>query len=143
MIRTHENLSIIVREKTKESNEYKFLIRDGAYSYEAYHTQNGFEFFLDSRNIDLELVEERYSDDYGKVQFYKSNSVIKDILFWILEEVPSNAIQFTGLSNGSLVDCYYLHTENGSEIYRQNLNAKEVYNPMPINEHIAFQRVNG
>lgn len=136
-------LTIIVREKTKHNGDYKYLITSGAYSYTAYHTQKGFDFFLKSRNLKLQLVEERQTEELGKVQVFKTDNVIVEKSFWRMEEVPKNAIRFTGLSNGSLVDCYYLHTSNGSEVYRPNPNAKEVYKPMPIDEHIAFQRIYG
>ena len=60
-----------------------------------------------------------------------------------MEEIPEDAIKFKGLSNGSLVDCYYIHTEKGSDIYKPNSNAKDVYKPLPLKEHIEFQRING
>jgi hypothetical protein len=70
--------------------------------------------------------------------YIDKNKTIENKYFWALDELPSDAKQYTGLSNGSLVDCYY--TEDC--IYRPNPNAKEVYNPLPISEHIAFMRIN-
>lgn len=59
--------------------------------------------------------------------------------FWSLDEVPSGAKPFLGLSNGSIVTCYFVNDGRTISIYRPNPNAKEVYNPLSLREHIAHQ----
>lgn len=137
------NLQVIVYERPQEEHGYKYLIRKGFYSYDAYKTDEGFEFFLNSRNLELVFKEEFENEEKGIVKIYDVIGSVDERLFWSMEEIPEEAEVFTGLSNGSLVECYYLHTGNGSVIYRPNPNAKEVYKPLPIDEHIAFQSVYG
>lgn len=146
----YENLTVYKYDKARNDGVqggYKYLIQEyGFRPYTAYRTDKGFNDWLERSNLTLEHIETNsleYEDETSIVEIYKAHGTIKDSLFWDKEQLPENANQFKGLSNGSLVDCYYIHTENGSEVYRPNPNAKEVYRPLPINEHIEFQRVYG
>lgn len=142
-----ENMIVVQFEKARNNNiqgSYKYLIKDKGYkSYMAYKTNKGFNFFLKSRNLQLELIEERYSKDLGKIKEYKIIGTIQEKMFWSMKEIPKETKTFKGLSNGKLVDCFYQHVNNGSIIYKPNPNAKEVYKPMPINEHVKFQALYG
>ena len=135
-------LSIIIREKV-EGSEYKYLIKKGMYAYTAFHTEKGFNQFLEIANIKLNEPRIIESEKHGKLYSYLIDSEIDEILFWELEEVPKEAKKFKGLSNGSYVDCYYIHTENGAKIFRPNPNAKEVYKPLSLDEHIKYSKING
>lgn len=150
MIRTYENLTVYKYDKARNDSVqggYKYLIQDYGFTpYAAYKTDKGFNDWLNRSNLKLEHIETNSLEIDGElmtVDIYKAYGKIVDSLFWDMEQIPENAIKFKGLSNGSLVDCYYIHTENGSEIYRPNPNAKEVYKPLPIDKHIEFQKVNG
>ncbi len=57
-----------------------------------------------------------------------------------LDQLPEGARPFFGLSNGSIVTCYFVNDGETIHIYRPNPNSKEVYHPLPIKEHIAHQR---
>lgn len=149
-MRTYENLTIFEYDKARNDHVqggYKYLITShGLMPYTAFRTDKGFNDWLKRSNLTLEHIDTNkieQEDETITVKMYKANGTIKEFSFWNMEQVPTNAIQFKGFSNGSLVDCYYIHTENGSEIYRPNPNAKEVYKPLSINEHIEHQRVNG
>lgn len=138
-------LSITIREKV-QSHEYKYLISKGVHSYRAYNTERGFLNFLKVGNIQLDKYEPRVYDtkEYGKVLDYYINDVeIEEKSFWHQEDIPKNAIQFKDLCNGSYVDCYYVHSENKSEIFKPNPNAKDVYIPLSLEEHLEYSRVNG
>lgn len=137
------DLQVIAYESPQSDHGYKYLIRKNVYSYDAYRTNEGFAFFIESRNLELVFVEEYYSEEKGLVKIYDVIGTVQEELFWSMDEIPEDAEVFTGLSNGSLVECYYLHTNNGSIIYRPNPNAKEVYQPLPLDEHLAFQRIYG
>ena len=150
MIRNYENLTVIEYDKARNNSVqggYKYLIQgDCLIGYEAFRTDKGFNDWLQRSNLTLEHIETNSLEQDRETmtaKIYKAKGSITDSLIWSMEEIPENATQFTGLSNGSLVDCYYTHTENGSEVYRPNPNAKEIYKPLSIDKHIEFQSVNG
>lgn len=68
---------------------------------------------------------------------------INDASFWKLEQVPETAKPIKALCNGFIVDCYYTINNNIVVFYRPNPNAKNVYKPLDIKEHIYFQHTNG
>lgn len=140
------NLSVIAYEKARNNQHqggYKYLIRSNWGAYTAYKTDAGFKFFLESRNLKLTKTNEMYDDELGKISTYDVIGEVVERSFWDISEIPEGAKPFTGLSNGSLVECYYYHVEGGSIIFRPNPNAHGVYQPMPIDEHIEFQKVYG
>ena len=129
MINKHENITVIEYDKARNDNVqggYKYLIRGNAFTpFTAYKTDKGFNDWLQRANLTIEHIETNSLERDGETttaKIYKAHGIITDSLFWDMEELPKNAIQFKGLSNGSLVDCYYIHTENGSKIYRPNPN---------------------
>lgn len=136
--------SIIVENPSAQYHGgYSYLVRDQHFAYTAFKTEKGYNRFLEIANVKPELKEENNHPQFGLCQVYNLIGEITEILFWNLSQLPEGAITFKGGSNGGLVDCYYLHTENGSEIYRPNPNAKEVYHPLPLDEHLAFMKING
>ena len=81
--------------------------------------------------------------EHGKVQWFAAENIeIQEKLFWKMEEIPENAVKYTDLSNGSLVDCYYTNEDNIYTVYRPNSNAKEVYKPMELKQHIEYILIN-
>lgn len=134
-------ITVMAYEQPQDDHGYKYLIKkDYRLGFGAYKTDAGFKFWLKSRNVQLRRTEVINHPLKGIIKIYNVIGEVVEESFWHLSDIPLDAVRFTGLSNGSLVDCYYLHTDNGSIIYRPNPNAKEVYNPMPIDEHIEFQR---
>lgn len=61
----------------------------------------------------------------------------------ISPERLSKAKWFKGLSNGSIVDNLYVDEGDEVRIYRCNPNSKEFYHPMPLEEHIEWERIHG
>ena len=70
--------------------------------------------------------------------FISTNIILKEESFWNVSDIPDNASLYKDLSNGSLVDCYYTWEENIYTVYRPNPNAKNVYKPMEIEQHIHY-----
>ena len=64
-------------------------------------------------------------------------------VYGISPENLKKATKFKALSNGSIVDCYYVNDGNRIRVFRCNPNYPEFYNPLPLAEHIAFQKENG
>ncbi|GGJ57338.1 hypothetical protein [Virgibacillus salexigens] len=134
------NLTVIAYEKPlQEKMNYKYLIKSSGFqSYTAYKTDKGFQFFLESRNLQLKLVDEIYNENTGMTRIYNVIGEVQEESFWHIKDIPQEAIAYKDLSNGSIVACYYLHNINGATIYRPNPNAKEVYDPMPLDDTWNF-----
>lgn len=69
----------------------------------------------------------------------------KDIhqAYSISQENLTKATKFKCLSNGSIVDAYFLNDGQRIKIYRCNPNARDFYKPLTTEEHIKFQREYG
>lgn len=63
--------------------------------------------------------------------------------FSITKKNLEHAKKFKCLSNGSIVDGYFTNDGDTIKIYRCNPNAKDFYNPLPLEEHINYQRNHG
>jgi hypothetical protein len=73
------------------------------------------------------------------------NNCWKDIhqAYSISQENLAKATKFKFLSNGSLVDGYFLNDGQRIKIYRCNPNARDFYKPLSTEERINFQRKYG
>lgn len=130
-------LSIIYTE-TEQDCGYHYIIQQNCQSFSAYKTKKWFDDFIERHNIEL-TISDQYKDKYNKqVIIYKSDRTINNSYFTAISQVPTDAIKYTDLCNGSLVDCYYTH----DAIYRPNPNCKNIYIPLEIKEHIAFRNIN-
>ena len=124
-------------------NQYKHILIKGVYSYTAFRTDKGLNDFIKRTGTDFIKQNEAITADHGKVQWFAAENIeIQEKLFWRMEEIPENAVKHTDLSNGSLVDCYYTNENNVYTQYRPNCNAKEVYKPMGLKQHIEYILIN-
>ncbi|WPQ59913.1 hypothetical protein [Paenibacillus polymyxa] len=138
-------ISVVERPDSKQHEGYKYLIKasGSVIGYNAFKTENGYNQWLERSNLKLVHTEDKPDTPYGLIQIFHAIGTIEEKLFWSLSEISADAVKYKDFSNGSLVDCYHMKTESGSIVFRPNSNAKEVYNPMPINEHIAYLKING
>ena len=124
-------------------NQYKHILTKGVYAYTAFRTDKGLNDFIKRTGTDFIKQNEVITADHGKVQsFISENIEIQEKLFWKMEDIPENAVKYTDLSNGSLVDCYYTSENNVYTEYRPNCNAKEVYKPMELKQHVEYILIN-
>ena len=124
-------------------NQYKHILTKGAYAYTAFRTDKGLNDFIKRTGTNFIKQNEVMTAEQGKVQsFIAENIEIQEKLFRTMEEIPENAVKYTDLSNGSLVDCYYTNVNNIYTVYRPNPNAKEVYKPMELKQHIEYILIN-
>ena len=145
MKKIHEGLTVIEYDKARNNSTqggYKYLIR-GKFleGNTAFRTDKGFQDWLQRSNLRLQFIKTSAtygSEERTRIHVYETIGTIEENMFWKLEELPEIAIKYKGLCNGSVVDCYYIHTENGSKIYKPNPNAKEVYKPLQVDEHMEF-----
>lgn len=133
-------LYVVVRQQPAQSSDYKFLVDDSHYSYCAFKTNEGFRQFLQRGNLKLKYKDRWIHPDHGLCRAYDVIGSIEERSFWSLHEIPAGAQTFKAHSNGKLVDCFYLQTDTGATIYRPNPNAKNVYKPLPLEQHLAHQR---
>lgn len=120
-------VTVIKREKA-ENHEYKYLIRKGVYSWTAFHTEEGFNKFMEILKLENGKTEVNENPTYGKIEITMYEKEIEDTRFWTMEDVKDYE-HFIGLSNGNYTDCYYKTTKDKVIIARPNPNAKEVYKP--------------
>lgn len=72
-----------------------------------------------------------------------SHTISNGRSFNSLDELPDGAKPIKALSNGSIVTCYYTNDGENIRFYRPNPNAKRVYTPLTIENHIAHRRIYG
>jgi len=123
-----ENLYCAITEREVGCG-YHYCITAGAYSETAYRTEKGYLNYLERTELKPELINTYISKEKGKIEVYRLHGRYQEKSFWSMKEIPEDAKQFKGLSNGSYVDCYYVDVNGVRTIFRPNPNAKEVYIP--------------
>lgn len=118
---------------------YKYVILNGHSSYDAYRTDRGFDEWL--KRTQAKPTDTRQLD--GAVITYYGDLDIEERLFWAIDELPDGVTAYTGLSNGSLVTCYFINDGKLHKIYRPNPNTKDVYKPLDLQSHITFIKERG
>lgn len=85
-----------------------------------------------------------HSEDY--VERKIGNSWLKNHFHDKCQAYSMNAANFKiakpikALSNGSIVDCYFINNGKRVRFYRCNPNAKDFYKPLSTEEHIMYQK---
>lgn len=136
---------ITVVEKTSEQIRSRVIIYNGFYHFAEMDTMQQLERFSQMLGFTYTLEEVSHSEKHGKCRRYSISHAIADKCgggFWKLSDIPANAKTFKALSNGSIVDCYFLNDGETIHIYRPNPNAKEVYKPLSLEDHINFVKNN-
>lgn len=132
-----------------ERHRSPIIIHDGWEWYFAeFNSWDQLQTFLDFAKLEIELEEEKpyFKKECGTWRKYSVNRLLDNPCgggFWDLSEIPEGAKKIKGHSNGSIVDCYILNDGETLHIYRPNPNAKAVYKPLPIEEHIKYMREHG
>lgn len=111
-----------------------------------FDTIDQLEFFAKTLGFTYELTEERLWRDTEMI--WRKYSMSHEInnnnwYFWKLADIPENAKPIKALSNGKIVTCYFVNDGKTINFYRPNPNAKEVYKPLSIDDHIAHRRIYG
>lgn len=79
----------------------------------------------------------------GIARFSLSHEFKEEKYFWKLSELPAGVKPIKALCNGSIVTCYFLNDGKIIHWYRPNPNARNVYKPMTIQQHIKHCEVFG
>lgn len=119
--------------------------KDTMFNIASFNNFEQFEFFQKTLGFKIELIEIINKNTEKEVKIYRSNYKIIDNSFWKLEELPKNSKPIKALSNGSIVTCYYCknYKNNTITIYRPNPNAKDIYKPLELEEHIKHKKIYG
>lgn len=119
---------------------------DGTSYYLAeFETAEQLDFFAQTLGFTYIAESWRDNERCGIWREYKTSHRIIDsgMYFWTFDEIPSTAKPIKALSNGSIVTCYYVNDGKTITIYRPNPNAKAIYHPLCIDQHIAHTKVYG
>lgn len=110
-----------------------------------FETIEQLDFFAQTLGFTYTLEKEEPSELYGTYREYTLSHLInfRENGFWKLKDLPQGAKPIKALSNGSIVTCYFTNDGNTITIHRPNPNAKEVYKPLPIDQHIAHKQIYG
>ena len=120
-----------------KKRESAAIIHNGMWHFSRCETMEHLNSFCELLNITYSFNSE---NDY--IKFYKTNTVLNDMSFWELNEIPKHAKKIKGLSNGIIVDCYFTKENDLLTIYRPNPNAKKVYKKMDFKKELDFRKNN-
>lgn len=137
-------ISIVEKPDPKLHGGYRYLIEPwgGSMGY-AFKTEKGYKRWVERTNLQIRHAEDKQTTEYGLIRIFHAIGLLEERLFQNLSEIPPGAVRYKGVSNGSVVDCYYLKTEFGSIEFHPNPNFKDIYKPLPIEEHIKFHKMYG
>ena len=138
---------LTTRTKTNEHHRSHFIIHlNYQFHFAEFNTGQQFDAFADAVGIRdmqrLEYIEDPYDDSVYQ-KFALNINAIEEYSFWNTEELPDGAKAIQALSNGSIVTCYYLNDGTTLKWYRPNPNNRDVYKPLPLDQHISHVRLYG
>lgn len=111
--------------------------RGNGYYLAEFDEQKQLDEFASMMGFTYTKRKESYSHRFGIYQeFDISHRFAEGNAFKSLDQLPDGAKPFKALSNGSIVTCYFVNDGEAITIYRPNPNAKAVYEPMNIWDHI-------
>lgn len=138
-----------VEEIDSQYHRNKIIIhRENNFHLAEFDTMEQLDFFARIMGFTYELVEERpfRGNPNNTYRRYNISHTFNDSYsgyFWKLSDIPTEAKPFKALSNGSIVTCYFVNDGKEITIYRPNPNAKEVWKPLELKDHIAHQKIYG
>lgn len=142
--------NVYIYKEITNNQPYKVVIinaNDSMFNTASFYNMSQFKKFIKLFDIKLEFQEVLNAGTDREIKFYKTNYIIQSdcIYFWETPKQTKNMKKIKALSNGSIVDCY-IKRDNRKKtitILRPNPNAKDIYKPLTLNEHIAFQTLHG
>lgn len=142
------NKMTIVEKIDSEYHRSKIIIRQAGsfYYFAEFSTIDQLDFFSKTLGFTWEEVDQRETVNLGLYREFRLSHRINDSIkysFWKLSDLPEGAKPIKAHSNGSIVTCYFTNDGETINFYRPNPNAKEVYNPLSIEEHIAHKKIYG
>lgn len=141
------NMITSVDKIDQEWHRSKFIIHgESGYYFAEFDTERQLNFFAEMLGFSYRLIDEKVSDRLGTYRKYIMSHKINSPCgggFWKRGDIPNEAKPFKALSNGSIVTCYFTNDGETINIFRPNPNAKEVYKPLELSEHLAHRKIYG
>lgn len=135
-------MSTVKKTSDKYHRSHIIIHRDSWIFFEC-DTIDQLDYMSKTLGFNYTMTEERESEDFGVYRRYKLDRRFRDAGFCRTEELPKDARPIKALSNGSIVTCYYTNDGETVTIYRPNPNYKDIYKPLPIDQHISHTRIYG
>ena len=124
------------RYKRLKNRESKLIVhREGMFHLTRAESWDQLTELFEILNISYEIKEE--SENWKE---YSTKTKYQSKYFSRVDNIPCGAKKIKGLSNGSIVDCYFTNDNEVLTIYRPNPNCKEIYKPLDLVEHIKFAK---
>ena len=139
---THVNYISMIT-KPDRFHRYPIIVhKNHSFYFAGFQNIGQLDFF--ARTLGFSYSKRKENDNGGVVYTEMNMSHgIEEHYFWCLSEIPLDAKPIKAHSNGSIVTCYFVTTADTIHFYRPNPNAKEVYKPLPLDDHIAHNRIYG
>lgn len=139
---------IFIYKNKPEQKDYKIVIEEAnswQFNIASFENIKQFEFFRQTLGFKIKLKQILHENTEKEVKIYWTNYNIVSSPFWSLDELPKKAKPIKALSNGSIVTCYYNknYKTKTITIYRPNPNAKNIYDPLELQEHISHTKIYG
>ena len=146
--KTNYNAPYISVVERTDGRFYRFpiIIHNAQWHFARFNTMEQLDFIAETLGFSYELRDEHKTVENGVIREYNINRKISDPHcggFWTRADVPADAKPIKALSNGSIVTCYFTNDGKTITMYRPNPNAKDVYKPLPLEQHIAHERIYG
>lgn len=138
-----------IAERTSDWHRSPIIIHQigGMYYIAEFVTVDQLDFFAQTLGFTYTETDRKETEHCGTLISYRlSHQIItgiNDCLFWNLNQLPEGAKPIKALSNGSIVTCYFTNDGKTIRIYRPNPNAKDVYKPLNLDDHLAHRRIYG
>lgn len=141
----NNKLTFVERTDTQWHRSPIILHADSMFYFAEFENVEQLDFFASTVGFTYTAIDWRETERCGIWRDYETSHKITTAprSFWSLEELPTGAKPIKALSNGSLVTCYYTNDGETITFYRPNPNAKNVYRPMTIEQHIAHRNIYG
>ena len=143
----NDYISIVDKTDEQYHRSHIILHKGGTMFHLAdFDTVQQLDFFAQTLGFTYTAAEWKESKQLGIYREYTIDRKFADAYtggFWKLEDLPDDTKPVKALSNGSIVTCYYTNDGETITLYRPNPNAKAVYSPLPISEHIAHVKTYG
>ena len=137
---------ITIAQNVTEEHRCKIILHENyRWYFGEFDSIDQLNFFAKTVGFKIHYVDMiKYRGATGMVaRFTLDRQFVEEGYFWNLNQIPDGAKPIKALCNGSIVTCYYLNDGKNIHWYRPNPNAKNVYKPLNIEEHIKHSMIYG